>query len=335
MAELRRIVDTCHRHGIRVIPYTSCKELHPHAPAWAHQAEWGRQRGAVYEPAHNYTGNGTFGAVMCMRSGWAAFRRQADELMLDDLPWDGLYFDWTSPLYCGHPGHADGRWHSDVDEFLDYMLWCRRRVGEDGLIVSHLTSVPSMIVENLSDLVFVGEHDAPCRPEAFSPEHRYLPIAPRSNVSPTDASGQRLKILSTLLEGYPPYHGFQDDAEAEDGVVTLSREAGRFRGLDLTGFRFLPASRRPFDTGHDDVFAALWFDRDAAVVYLANLGDVPATGRLRWNATTPVPKSVTLREADATGDVVADGIPYTLAAWDAAVFRLARPAMAVEAESGV
>ncbi|MCP5113644.1 MAG: hypothetical protein GY953_22655, partial [bacterium] len=43
MAEMRRVIATCHRHGIQVVPYFSIHEFHPKAQGYAeHEEEWKR-----------------------------------------------------------------------------------------------------------------------------------------------------------------------------------------------------------------------------------------------------------------------------------------------------
>lgn len=70
MAELRRVISTCHRLKMKVVPYFSVHEFHPKAQGYPdHEQEWKRstdQLGTVY---HNLWGKGEFGAQMCPQSG--------------------------------------------------------------------------------------------------------------------------------------------------------------------------------------------------------------------------------------------------------------------------
>ena len=88
------------------------------------------------EVSHTYFFTGEFGGLMCMKSGWLERRKQDVETILSDLPWDGLYFDWCTYHPCCNGKHAPG-WHTDVNEFLDFVMWCRRRIGKKGFLFVH------------------------------------------------------------------------------------------------------------------------------------------------------------------------------------------------------
>ena len=157
MRELRRVIDTAHRHGMKIIPYVSLKELHPDAPAYqTHSREWMHMAAPSLDIVHTWVGSGEYGGLMCMKSGWLDFCKQSVDKILSDLPWDGLYFDWTTFHPCCHPGHGRGPYHTDIEGFLDFLKYCRDRVGAAGMIVIHASGEPSIIAENIADLIFVS-----------------------------------------------------------------------------------------------------------------------------------------------------------------------------------
>ena len=159
-----KVLEECRRVGIRTATYFSNKELHPSTKELAdHGQEWGRKdrRGNL---RHNiYRGKSEFGAQMCLRSGWLDDLKLSIDRVLKDQPLDGVYFDWNVALFCCNPLHegkaanetADGHW--DMDELLDLMEWTRKRVGPDGLVIIHNTTVPMFVAENFADHVVATE----------------------------------------------------------------------------------------------------------------------------------------------------------------------------------
>ena len=101
MAHLRRIIDTSHRLGMKIVPYVSLKEFHPEAPGYATHADaWTQAAAPDLRDIHTWIGTGEFGRLMCLQSWWLARRKRDVDTILADLPWDGLCFDWTKPLPC-------------------------------------------------------------------------------------------------------------------------------------------------------------------------------------------------------------------------------------------
>jgi len=160
-----KVLTDCHRVGIRTATYFSNKELHPSTKKFQqHGDEWGRKN-RKGELRHNfYRPNREFGAQMCLRSGWLEFLKSSIDRVLANHPLDGVYYDWNVALFCLNPLHeangnesepAKGHW--DMDELLDLMEWTRRRVGMNGLIIVHNTTVPMFATENFADYVVATE----------------------------------------------------------------------------------------------------------------------------------------------------------------------------------
>ena len=84
---------------------------------------------------------------MCLRSGWLDYLKLSIDRVLKNHPLDGVYYDWNVALYCENPLHEGKapanrpRGHWDMDELLDLMEWTRQRVGPDGLVIIHNTTV--------------------------------------------------------------------------------------------------------------------------------------------------------------------------------------------------
>lgn len=159
-----KVLQECRRVGIRTATYFSNKELHPSTKEFQeHGAEWGRKN-RKGDLQHNFfRGQSEFGAQMCLRSGWLEFLKSSIDRVLNHHPLDGVYFDWNVALFCCNPLHeakgggGPARGHWDIDELLDLMEWTRNRVGPDGLVIVHNTTVPMFASENFADYVVATE----------------------------------------------------------------------------------------------------------------------------------------------------------------------------------
>ena len=342
MAHVRRIVETGHRLGMKLVPYVSLKEFHPESPGYDENlSAWQRKEGLDGHVTHTWTGSGEFGALMCMRSGWLDFRKKACDIMLDDVPWDGLYFDWTSFYPCCHKGHDAELWHHDTEEYLDFIVWARERVGDDGFLFIHNSSHPSLIAENVADLIFNGEHDGAYRPDAWHHECRLVPVAPRQ-VAVWGRTGDEASLLamSGMLQGHPtcitvPMRR-KDRPRHQESVAKAFAELRLFCAEDLSGYRFARASEMPVETGAEDVYASLHWKPGTALVYLGNCSGKAAAGRLATDLAArgvgegPLEWELVSADgagAEASGSVTAaelasGGLEYDLGPWSSALYRI-------------
>jgi len=285
MRELDRVIATAHRLGMKITPYFSLKEFHPSCPVYAKKArEWKRQ---IDRSGMILGEDGPFGGYMCMKSGWLEYRKKSIDLVLKKHAFDGVYYDHMWFHICRHPEHCAGRVHTDVDEVLDFYFWTRARVGDKGIMFIHCSGTPSMVAENMADLVFVSEDYFSCRPlpGGFDPLCEFVPITPRHTVSTCGNNSPEPEIyrpqhLACLLEGWPPYPGIINQT---DNSRFLMAEIAKFKGYDLGKLRFIPARRSPLKTGVDKVYASVYFNDRVLLVYCANLGGKKQTARLRWS----------------------------------------------------
>jgi hypothetical protein len=324
MQQLRTLVNDAHAHGMKIVPYVSLKELHPDTPEFKRSArEWMHMAAPSVDIIHTWAGSGEYGGLMCLKSGWYDFRKRSIDAILSDLPWDGLYFDWCSFHPCCHPGHARGPFHTDIEQFLDLLLYCRKRVG-DGTLFLHLSGLPSIVAENMADLVFILE-DQPSiapKPGEFPPQCDFVPIAPRQLVAgaePGTPQARRI-IMGGHLQGHPtcarlPAKGFAAESLAEIAL---------FSGFDLAQFEMFRASDCSVETGSPEVFAAAWVSAETLLLYVGNFADEPRKGRLKfpkgaeilgkkkikWERRAPgaEPSAGTANAADLAGT----GLPYEL-----------------------
>jgi len=339
MAELRRIVATAHRLGMKAVPYISVKEFHPDTPGCQeNQAEWRQQPGPTFTELHTWAGSGEFGQLMCLESGWLGFRKKSIDTILGDLPWDGLYFDWCTPHPCRNPHHLGGRVHTDQDAFYDFMFWARERIGPDGFLLTHLSGLPQIVVENMTDMTLIYE-DQPYtspypEPGQFPVQCDFMPITPRQlcGVAPAGTPHARRTIMSGLLQGHPSCLGAPADPFTEEYL----REFAPFAGEDLASYRFAPASARAAKANTENVHAALWYQRNRALVYIGNFSPKTARGAFHFDprrlGTKQAPSAYTVtqltgqRPSKARQVMHAElkwlGVPYVLEPWGSALFRI-------------
>ena len=164
MDKYDKVIEDCHRAGIRVATYFSNKELHPSTPQYQqHGLDWGRMDFKGNLQHNMFSDKAEFGAQMCLRSGWLDGLKASIDRVLAKNPLDGVYYDWSVALLCCNPRHehlkegqsAAGHW--DIDELLNLMEWTRRRVGPGGLVIIHNTSTPMFATENFADHIVCHE----------------------------------------------------------------------------------------------------------------------------------------------------------------------------------
>jgi hypothetical protein len=329
MRELRRVIDTVHEHGMKIIPYVSLKELHPDTPAYKqHAREWMHMAAPSLDIVHTWVGSGEFGGLMCMNSGWLDFRKRSVDTILSDLPWDGLYFDWTSFHPCCHPKHARGPYHSDVDQFLEFMFYCRQRVGKTGTLMLHMSGVPSIVAENLADIIYVLEDQMGIlpMPGQFPPQCDFMSIAPRMLVATASPGPDARRLLMAAhLQGHPPATSLLAQGFDEESL----NEIALFAGIELAQFEMHRASEHPVETQHKTVHAATWTRDDTVLLYLCNFSMTEAAGKavlsaasaifpggqLRWEQRRNGEKHTTAAGTIDARDLSGAGVAYRLPPW--------------------
>jgi len=168
MKKMEHVIETCHKYGIKTVPYFSNHELNQSTKAFKeHGEEWGRKP----DDQGNLRPNYYYGAHMCLKSGWKDYFKSYVDTVLKHQNFDGVYYDWNLALYCNNPLHEGkttngvtgkkglasyafsptGHW--DVDELLEVVEWSRERVGPNGLLMLHTTLAPMFATENFADYV--------------------------------------------------------------------------------------------------------------------------------------------------------------------------------------
>ena len=119
----------------------------------------------------NLRSNFFYGALMCLKSGWADYCILSVDRVLKQHAFDGVYYDWNLAMYCNNPLHVGAQTngvagakrvgslassptgHWDLDEFLEMVAWTRQRVGPHGMLLLHNTLVPMFATENFANRV--------------------------------------------------------------------------------------------------------------------------------------------------------------------------------------
>jgi len=340
MNELARMIDTCHRLGMKIVPYVSLKEFHPESPGYKRNRKaWTQKPFPSSDGIHTHVRKGEFGQVMCMESGWLAFRKRACDIMLDDLPWDGLYFDWCSPHGCMHPGHMPGKYHTDTDGFFDFLFYARERVGPEGILLLHLSGLPYLVAENMMDLAIIYEdvQGVIPLPGEYPVQCDFFPVNQRCLIlSPSDATNQRKVVMGGLLQGHPPLTQMPPRFGRSFPEVVL-KEMELFGCEDLSRYRFRRSSDRPVATGRETVHASLHHRRGCALVYLGNFCDKAARGTFRFDPSclgkaaarrkvtvsrmVPVGRTRTVGRQSAAS-LKKKGVNYALKPWGSALYKI-------------
>ncbi|MGI6384084.1 MAG: hypothetical protein ACOX1G_02325 [bacterium] len=97
-----------------------------------------------------------YGDMMCHEAeGWNKYLKDQIMAWQKIFSYDGIYYDFVYPAGpCCNPRHAGGERHLSVEGVLEFMEWTRDNFE---VVWSHTGHYPTVMLENLSDLVWVGE----------------------------------------------------------------------------------------------------------------------------------------------------------------------------------
>ena len=306
MEELRRVIATCHRYKILVVPYFSLQELHPSAPGYAqHAQEWARtidEAGTMY---HNYSpdylplnygpdyaGKGEYGAQLCPMSGWTERLKSNVEQAYRELGFDGIYFDLAQAVPCNNKRH-NPKLHFGIDGLIDVLAWARRLIAPNGVLIVHQYGTESSIsLENFADLVVnmediaieeITDKDVTLRPDnipVVTLLAESLPRAPTpSYLRSENWERNRHNIAVLVLYGMFPWAGPPwDTGKTEEETLKLFRA---FKPYQLETYRLYSPLSDAVHTAWKDVYGAVYARPDQGLVVISNTGPEPRK-RVIW-----------------------------------------------------
>ena len=266
MKKMDRFLEKANNAGVAVVPYFSVHEYHWQSPGF-------RENGPGWARRHSADGpflrNSGFGMQMCLKSDRAKKRRDDIDIVLKNHAFKGIYFDGCSGSECESRDHATGV-HWDNDSFLELLEWTRNRIGSDGELYLHLTSLPNLAAENLASLVLTEELSRPqITAEMFTPHVHFLNVVSRqitdfyTNVSDSErlkyalASFLHHAIVSSTHDVYLKFY-----AEHKEFIDTLPRYTRHSA----------PGEGRVF-TDHPDAGASLYWNDSEMLLCLVNLSE--------------------------------------------------------------
>jgi len=287
MAELKRVIDTCHKYGIKIVPYFSLYEINPKSDAFADgYITWRRtvdERGSLIEtyPPHHYYGFG-----MCLSSGWKDFLKGYVKKVIKTLGFDGVYYDYSHYWACNNKLHSKG-YHSIIDDVIDFLEYTRKLIGKDGVMLLHQSGwFPCVLIENYADGHIMFEDNVHWKQipplEEFPPNTMHLTFMNVAPKIPCPIVGvpDRIKgswdfCAKCSMVGAFPYWGLGPEAEP---MLALFEA---FRAFDLSQFKFKDYSRGYVKTDNDAVKGAVYFNEDRVLVVLANVQD-KSVEKFKW-----------------------------------------------------
>ncbi len=274
MAEMRRVIASCHRHKIQVVPYFSIHEFHPKAQGYPeNEQQWKRTVDQAETVLHNRHGQGEFGAQMCLESSWLARRKADVEKAYRALGFDGIYYDWGASLPCNNKNH-NARWHTGMDGMIDLLAWTRRLIAPSGTLILHLSGwFPSIAFENYGDLIVNMEENSSGDRMPRMDEMALMTVlaeaAPRSPCPsylqdrPVERNQNNIAQMAVL--GLFPWSG--QDGPVADETFRLFRT---FKPYQLENYRLHNADSGAVRTSWPDVYGAVYSSEKQALVVVSN-----------------------------------------------------------------
>jgi hypothetical protein len=279
MAEMRRVIATCHRYHIQVVPYFSIHEFHPQAQGYAeNERAWKRTLDQAGTVIHDRHGKGEFGAQMCLQSGWLDRRKADVEKVYRELGFDGIYYDWSANVPCRNAAH-NAQWHTGMDGMIDLLAWTRRLVAPRGTLILHISGwLASIAYENYGDLIVNMEENSQIQGLPRLDQMALMTVlteaVPRSPC-PSYRLDRPLErnqnnIAQEVVFGLFPWSG--PDGPAAEETFKLFRA---FQPYRLEDYRLHNAASGAVETAWPEVYGAVYASPQQAVVVISNTSDQP------------------------------------------------------------
>jgi hypothetical protein len=332
MKELSRFIKRCHSCDISVIPYFAGRILSTETRAFAaHARDWyasaipeGQLR---YHPAAMA---GTQGLFVCSDSGWNRYLEGYIKRCVDELGFDGYYFDYGTPGACFNTRHMPGE-HTMTDGLVSLVENLRDWLGDDRLMIGHCgANACWLMLHNIADGIVTleeGKKDGGTfrRIEDYPPSIAFMGSASVSLVPNVFFSRPEFKdkqlllhegvahaaLLDTVIYPYTFWYeafGYKHWREAladPDGLYALYR---KLKDIDFTQYKYFSPMSGVTRANRRSVRAAVYVGKDDAIVVAANVGPRPVAGatvKLRISgAKGVIGKTVAIGTLKSNGVVV-------------------------------
>lgn len=179
--QTRNFIATCHRYGIRVVPYVTFSDLaHVLPAAKEHLEEW------MAEPKIEYRYSTTLMCFNCRP--WREYWKGQVTKLFEQYDFDGLYIDmWVSTLGCVNQRHGcNGRLKTytieGLREFTKIARQCVMAGRSDRFVMVNSNEVYASAPFSLVDIRLVGENT---RLEEKGPPDLQVLLEPRRTGSQT------------------------------------------------------------------------------------------------------------------------------------------------------
>ena len=281
MKQMDESLATAAKHGMKVVPYISMKEMHPDAPWFKdHSQEWAK----LNEPNDpiwiTSWGDLVFGGVMCLKSGWLEKRKATIKQILDNHAFKGVYFDWCTALECNNTRHF-AKHHWDIDEHIELLKWTKALCGADGEIYLHMTHVPLLVAENMATLLLTEESVQPVISQTmFTPHVHFMNTASRSvcNMLENRSPENNRKIAMAALLNHATV------AIKDDATIGLYKENRAWMEAVTQYDRFHAPGEGYTTSDNPNVGVSFYESRDgSSMAILANLTNETVTVKYDCN----------------------------------------------------
>lgn len=286
MAELKRVIESCHKYGVKVVPYFSLYEINPKSEAFAEgYITWRRtvdESGSLIE---TYPPNQYYGFGMCLSSGWKDFLKGYVRKVVKTLGFDGIYYDYSQYYFCNNKFHSRGD-HTFIEDLIDILEYTRSMLGEDGIMLLHQSGWwPSVLIENYADGHIMFEDNVHWKEipsiEEFPPNASHIAFMNVAPKIPCPITG-----VPDMVKGYwdlcakcSALGAFPWGWGPEAFPLLALFET--FRAFDLSRFKFSDYTGGYVKTGDEAIKTSIYYNEERALVVLANVTD-KAVHSFRW-----------------------------------------------------
>jgi hypothetical protein len=278
MSELKRVISTCHKYGIKIVPYFSLYEINPKSEGFAEgYIKWRRvvdDRGSLIE---TYPPDYYFGFGMCLSSGWKDFLKKYVEKVVKTLGFDGVYYDYAHYWFCGNKLHKEYD-HSIIDDVIDFLEYTRELVGESGIVLLHQSGwFPCVLIANYGDAQIMFEDCSSWKEipplEQFPPNTMHLTFmnekvqklpCPNYLLLEGEETAWNLNTKLSLFGAFP-VGGL---GLVEKPTLALFEV---FRAFDLSKFKFKDYTAGYVKASNNAIKGAVYFNEEMILVVVANV----------------------------------------------------------------